>query len=148
MLNDLWGSPDVEEAPAVVDDKWNALKMAKYFETELFKQKWATGFAYVNVIALTNVMKKWKAQGITGSQVRELIDTYMADTSLHGKNPGWQDFAYRAQGIHAQASAKPSKSRTELLEDAYETGTLEAFMLAFPESETKARKYYEAFKEE
>lgn len=148
MLNDLWGSPDVEEAPAVVDENWNSLKMAKYFESEMFKQNWATGFAYVNVMALTNVMKKWKAQGITASQVRELIHAYMTDTSLHGKNPGWQDFAYRAQGISAQRVSEPSKSRTELLEDAYEIGTLEAFMLAFPDNEAKARKYYDAFKEE
>lgn len=148
VINDLWGTPEVEESPAFVDDKWNALKMAKYFEAEMFKQKWATGFAYVNVIALTSIMKKWKSQGKKASEVQALIDSYMKDDSLRGRNPGWQDFAYRAEEIHAKVAATPPKSRTELLEDAYEIGTLEAFMLAFPDNEAKARKYYEAYKEE
>lgn len=148
VSNAVWGPSESEEAPAVVDDKWNALKMAKYFETEMFKQKWATGFAYVNVRALTSIMQKWKSQGKTGPEVQSLIDTYMRDDSTHGRNPGWQDFAYRAEEIHAKASVKVSKSPTELLEEAYELGTLESFMLAFPNNPAKAQKYYEAYQED
>jgi hypothetical protein len=146
FLKDIWGPSEIEVAPSGVT--WNALKMAQYFQNELFKQHWCKGFAMVNVRALSSALSKWRTQGKTSEQVTALIDTYMSDASVRGQNPGWQDFLYRAEKISARVPETRQKTKMELLEEAYEVGTLEAFELAFPGKPKEAAKYYATYKEE
>lgn len=131
--------------------KWNALKMAQYFEKKLFDAKWHRGFVVVNVRALSTQLTKWRNSGRSEEEVRNLIDKYMSDEKNRGQSPGWQDFLYRAEKIAATVAptAPETRQRTEdeLLDEAWELGTLEGFQKAFPDNPDKAQKYYEMYKE-
>ena len=131
---------------------WDARKMARYFEGSLFKAKWYKGFLMVNIEALARQLRKWRDAGKTEDEVRSLINTYMTVPEARGFNPGWKDFLYRAEKIAAmvasEALQKPVKNKDALLDEAWETGTLEAFQRAFPDDPEKAQEQYEIYLED
>lgn len=153
VLNDLWGDSSSEEPPTGVS--WNAVKMAQYFDRQTRHASWTNGFIMTNVRAMSAQLKKWREDGRTEAEVKELIDFYVASTEARGANPGWKDFLFRAE----QNSGKlrkpepepvkvepPMKEKTPL-ELAREEGTYEAFLKVL-RSPKIARKYYDQYKEE
>lgn len=145
FYKELWGSS--EEAAPVVVKGMNSVALAKEFERQLFSQKWCKGFASVNVRALAAQIAKWKRAGRTAEDVSRLIETYMSDPEARGSNPGWRDFIFRAEQIAAMVPQTAQKSKYELLDQAYEIGTLEAFQAAFPDDPEEAQRYYDDFME-
>lgn len=145
FYKELWGSSE-EAAPSVVKGM-NSVAIAKEFERQLFNQKWCKGFAAVNVRALAAQIAKWKRAGQTEETVRRLIETYMTVPEARGANPGWRDFIFRAEQIAAMVPQAAPKSKYELLDAAYEIGTLEAFQEAFPDDPEQAQRYYDDFME-
>jgi hypothetical protein len=103
LWDDLWGSPKEEEVPS---KSFNSMTLAKYFRDGLMKASWYKGFGMVNMLALAKNIKAWKDQG--EERIKLLIDTYLTDESLRGKNPGWQDFLYNAERIAESLDRKPS----------------------------------------
>lgn len=130
---------------------WNATKMAQYFEKKLFEAKWHRGFVSVNIGALSTQFIKWRNRGKTEEEVQSLIDLYMTVESSRGSNPGWRDFLSRADRIAATVTSEApqggSEDREALLDQAWKTGTLEAFQRAFPDNAEKAQRYYDMHKE-
>lgn len=106
IWDDLWGSPKKEEVPA--KSSFNARELAKYFQDQFIGAEWHSGFGMVNVQALSSHIAKWKSRSDSAT-VRAMIDLYMTDASMRGKNPGWQDFLGHAEQIHAKLNASPEK---------------------------------------
>src|SRR6266446_4498574 len=134
FLNDLWGSSD-EDIP-IKSDNFNSNLLSKEFQDALHRASWSSGFGMVNQRALASQFATWKRHGATMEEVRSMIKLYMSDESMRGNNPGWQDFLLHREQL--SATLRRPKSRTDLLEEAYELCTLEAFMLAYPDNPQKA----------
>lgn len=125
FLDDLWGtSSEVPHKPSV----FNSVKMAQYFQQRFFESEWTSGFASVNVQALSGALAKWKKAGALAEDVTAMIDRYMDDPAVRGKNPGWQDFIYRKEQI-AAALAKTEK--TSVWSDRVEETDADAVLAAF-----------------
>lgn len=73
----------------------------------------------VNLQALAAQFAKWKSR-TDSATVRAMIDLYMTDESLRGKNPGWTDFLGHAEMINAKLTAKPVKDEWDLIEEEWE----------------------------
>lgn len=151
VLNDLWGDSSSEEPPTGVS--WSATKMAQYFDRQTRHAPWTNGFIMTNVRALSSQLKKWREDGRTEEEVRELIDFYVYSAEARGFNPGWKDFLYRAEKNSAMLrkpepvkKEEPVKEKSPL-ELAREEGTYEAFLKVL-RSPKIAQKYYEQYKEE
>lgn len=112
IWDDLWGSPDEEEAP-IKSSTFNSITLAQYFQRQYSASKWLKGFASVNIRALAGQFAQWKKGGMSAEQVTSMIDAYMVESSLRGNNPGWQDFLYRSEQI-AQYLGKSEQVQEEL----------------------------------
>lgn len=110
LWDDLWGSPE----PEIPMKSFNSIKMAQYFQERLFDASWSTGFASVDIRALSSQLVKWRNNGATAEDVTAMIDLYMSDNTMRGKVPGWKDFLYRREQLseHLKKSV-PSASVEE-----------------------------------
>jgi hypothetical protein len=108
IWDDLWGSPEEKEIP--VKSSYNSIDLAKYFQDKFIGAPWHSGFGMVNVKALAAQFAKWKSR-TDSATVRAMIDLYMTDASLRGKNPGWTDFLTQAEQINAKLT--PTEKTSE-----------------------------------
>jgi hypothetical protein len=95
---DLWDDSEKEEI--VPQSSFNSMKLAEYFR-KLFQAAPWSGFAVVNIRTMAGAIKHWKDKTDSATMM-SMMDLYMQDASLRGKNPGWQDFLYRAEQINAK----------------------------------------------
>lgn len=118
IWDDLWGSSSKEEtAPK---SSFNAMELAKYFQSEFQNAQWHSGFGLINVRALAGAIAKWKSRS-DADTVRSMINLYMSDASVRGKNPGWTDFLVQAEQIHAKLKpATPAPNKWDLMEQEWE----------------------------
>ena len=117
IWDDLWGSPKEEEIP--IKSSYNSIELAKYFQDKFIEAKWHSGFGMVNMKALAAQFAKWKSRADSAT-VKAMIDLYMTDESLRGKNPGWTDFLGHAEQINAKLTAKPAKNEWDLIQEEWE----------------------------
>jgi hypothetical protein len=117
IWDDLWGSPKKEEVP--IKSSYNSVELAKYFQDKFIGAEWHAGFGMVNIKALAAQFAKWKTR-TDSATVRAMIDLYMSDASVRGKNPGWTDFLGQAEAINAKLTAKPVKDKWDLIEEEWE----------------------------
>lgn len=115
--DDLWGSPEKEEVP--IKSSYNSVKLAKYFQDKFIGAPWHAGFGMVNLQALAAQFAKWKSR-TDSDTVKAMIDLYMEDVSLRGKNPGWTDFLRQAEHINARLNPTAVKSEWDLIEEEWE----------------------------
>jgi hypothetical protein len=108
IWDDLWGSPKKEEVP--IKSSYNSIELAKYFQDKFIGAEWHSGFGMVNIQALAAQFAKWKSR-TDSATVRSMIDLYMTDAAMRGKNPGWQDFLGHAEQISAKL--KPQSKEDE-----------------------------------
>jgi hypothetical protein len=102
FLDDLWGSP-TPEVP-IKSSNFNSVKLAQYFQTQLQSAQWYKGFGIVNLRALAGQIAKLKGPEVTAETVYAMIDRYMADHTMRGKAPGWQDFIYQRDRLVSSLS--------------------------------------------
>jgi hypothetical protein len=95
---DLWDDSDKEEI--VPQSSFNSMKLAEYFRKRFQAAAWS-GFGVVNSRAMAGSLTNWKDKTDSDTMM-SMMDLYMKDASLRGKNPGWQDFLYRAEQINAK----------------------------------------------
>lgn len=112
IWDDLWGSPE-EEAP-IKSSTYNSVKLARYFRDSFSRAKWHSGFGMVNERALAGALAKWKTR-TDHDTVISMIDTYMADETIRGKNPGWQDFLYKAEQIATSLTSTGEKTQPKTM---------------------------------
>ena len=114
--NDIWGDSDKEITPM---SSYNSMKLAQYFRNKFQAASWNQGFGVTNMKALAGAFAQWKGkqEAVT---VMAMVDKYMADPSLRGKNPGWSDFIFRAEQIAASLSSVPVKDKWTLMEEEWE----------------------------
>jgi hypothetical protein len=105
-MDDLWGTSKSAEIP--IKPSFNARELAKYFQDQFIGAEWHSGFGMVNVQALSGAIAKWKSR-TDSATVRAMIDLYMSDASVRGKNPGWTDFLSHAEAINVKLTAKPEE---------------------------------------
>jgi len=117
IWDDLWGSPDEPEVP--IKSSYNSNHLARYFQDKLFAAPWYSGFGMVNLRALAGALAKWKSK-TDSDTVRAMMDRYMEDASLRGKNPGWQDFLYNSERIAQHLKPVVVKDKWDLLEEEWE----------------------------
>jgi hypothetical protein len=115
--DDLWGSPKKEEVP--IKSSYNSVMLAKYFQDKFIGAPWHAGFGVVNLQALAAQFAKWKSR-TDSATVRAMIDLYMQDSSLRGKNPGWTDFIRQAAQISSRLNPIAAKSEWDLIEEEWE----------------------------
>ena len=115
--DDLWGSPKEEEVP--IKSSYNSVALAKYFQDKFIGAPWHAGFGMVNIQALAAQLAKWKSR-TDSDTVRAMMDLYMEDSSLRGKNPGWTDFIRQAEQISARLNPIAVKSEWDLIEEEWE----------------------------
>jgi len=108
IWDDLWGSPKEEEVP--IKSSYNSVVLARYFQDQFIGAEWHSGFGMVNLKALAAQFAKWKSRADSDT-VKAMIDLYMTDASVRGKNPGWTDFLGHAEMISAKL--KPSTGEDE-----------------------------------
>lgn len=114
LYKELWGSSE-EEVPVV---SFSGMNLAKYFKKQFDRAEWS-GFAMVNLVALAAQLNRWKGK-VDEDKIQKCIDLYMSDASLRGKNPGWKDFLYRLEQIHARLSPAPTEDKWAKLEKEWE----------------------------
>lgn len=112
IWDDLWGSPKEEEVPT--KPSFNSVELAKYFQDKFIGATWHSGFGMVNIQALAAQFAKWKSR-TDSATVRSMIDLYMTDASVRGKNPGWTDFLGHAEQISAKLSPQSEEDEWERL---------------------------------
>lgn len=121
IWDDLWGSPEQEEIP--ITSSYNSNHLAKYFQDKFFAATWYSGFGMVNLRALAGALAKWKLT-TDADTIRAMIDRYMTDESLRGRNPGWQDFLYNAEKIATSLTSTGEKAQPkdkwDLMEEEWE----------------------------
>jgi hypothetical protein len=110
LYKELWGSPE-EEIPVV---SFSGMALAKYFKMKLDRAIWS-GFGMVNLTALAAQFNRWKGK-VDSDTIKSCIDLYMDDPELRGKNPGWQDFLYRLEQIHAKLNEVTPQDKWAALE--------------------------------
>jgi hypothetical protein len=49
-----------------------------------------------------------------------MVDLYMSDASVRGKNPGWTDFLGHAEQISAKLNPSSKKSEWDLIQEEWE----------------------------
>jgi hypothetical protein len=114
IWDDLWGSQKKEEIPK--KSSFNSVALAKYFQDKFIGAPWHSGFGMVNIQALAAQFAKWKSR-TDSDTVKAMIDLYMTDASLRGKNPGWTDFLGHAEQINAKLNPVSVKDEWDLLEE-------------------------------
>lgn len=125
FLDELWGaSSEAPQKPST----FNSVKLALYFRERFFEVTWTSGFASTDVNALAGALAKWKKAGALADDVIAMIDKYMDDPSVRGKNPGWRDFLYHKEQISA-ALAKTEK--TSVWSDRVEESDADAVLAEF-----------------
>lgn len=93
-----------------IKSSYNSIELAKYFQDQFIGAEWHSGFGMVNIQALAAQFAKWKSR-TDSATVRSMIDLYMTDATLRGKNPGWTDFLGHAEQINAKL--KPQSDEDE-----------------------------------
>jgi len=111
---DMW-EDEKEEAP-LPPSSYNPIKLAMYFQDQFIGAPWHSGFGMVNIKALAAQLAKWKSRADSAT-VTAMIDLYMTDASVRGKNPGWTDFLGHAEQINAKLNPKSEKDEWDLLEE-------------------------------
>lgn len=115
IWDDLWGdTPEPEIAPK----SFNAMKLALYFKDKFQLADWS-GFGVTNVRALAGALSPWRTK-TDADTIVTMMDAYLTDPTLRGKNPGWQDFLYRAEQIHAKLNPSLVKDKWDLLEEEWD----------------------------
>lgn len=89
---------------------YNPMKLAIYFQDKFIGAEWHSGFGMVHVKALAAQFAKWESR-TDSATVRAMIDLYMSDHTVRGKNPGWTDFLGHAEQINAKL--KPQSTEDE-----------------------------------
>ena len=112
IWDDLWGSPKEEEVP--IKPSYNSVELAKYFQDKFIGAEWHSGFGMVNIQALAAQFAKWKSR-TDSATVRAMIDLYMTDATMRGKNPGWTDFLGHAEQISAKLKPQSTEDEWERL---------------------------------
>lgn len=98
VWDDLWG--DSKEEEIAPKSSFNSIELATYFRKIFQAAKWS-GFGVVNICTFAAALTHWKTK-TDSATMRSMMDLYVTDASLRGKNPGWQDFLYRAEQISAK----------------------------------------------
>lgn len=111
LWDDLWG-PSEEEKKVPIKPSYNSIELAKYFQDQFIGAKWHAGFGMVNVQVLSAQFAKWKTR-TDAATVRAMIDLYMTDATMRGKNPGWKDFLGHAEQINAKLKPQSADTETE-----------------------------------
>lgn len=114
---DIWRDEKEEVAPP--PPSFNARELARYFQDQFIGAPWHSGFGMINVQALSGAIAKWKSRADSAT-VKAMIDLYMTDASVRGKNPGWTDFLGHAEQINAKLTAKPVKDKWDLEQEEWE----------------------------
>jgi hypothetical protein len=117
IWDDLWGSPNKKEVP--IKSSFNSVALAKYFQDKFIGAKWHSGFGMVNIQALAAQFAKWKSR-TDSDTVRAMIDLYMTDASVRGKNPGWTDFLGHAEQINTKLNPVKSEEIWDRLQEEWE----------------------------
>lgn len=117
IWDDLWGSPKKEETP--IKSSYNSVELAKYFQDKFIGATWHSGFGMVNIQALAAQFAKWKSR-TDAATVIAMIDCYMADATVRGKNPGWPDFLMHAEEINKKLNPVTQKSEWERIQEEWE----------------------------
>lgn len=112
IWDDLWGSPKELEVP--IKPSYNSVELAKYFQDKFIGAEWHSGFGMVNIQALAAQFAKWKSR-TDSATVRAMIDLYMTDATMRGKNPGWTDFLGHAEQISAKLKPQSTEDEWERL---------------------------------
>jgi len=112
IWDDLWGSPKESEVP--IKPSYNSVELAKYFQDKFIGAEWHSGFGMVNIQALAAQFAKWKSR-TDSATVRAMIDLYMTDATMRGKNPGWTDFLGHAEQISAKLKPQSTEDEWERL---------------------------------
>lgn len=119
MTDSVWDMWKDEKEEVTPPPSFNARELAKYFQDQFIGAPWHSGFGMINVQALSGAIAKWKSR-TDSDTVKAMIDLYMTDASVRGKNPGWTDFLAHAEQINAKLTAKPTKSEWDLIEEEWE----------------------------
>lgn len=112
IWDDLWGSPKEKEVP--VKSSYNSIELAKYFQDKFIGAEWHSGFGMVNIQALAAQFAKWKSR-TDSDTVKAMVDLYMTDATVRGKNPGWTDFLGHAEQINAKLKPQSTEDEWERL---------------------------------
>jgi hypothetical protein len=113
---DLWD--DTSEEEVVPKSSFNSMKLAEYFRKRFQAAAWS-GFGVINVRAMAGSLTNWKDKTDSATMM-SMMDLYMQDASLRGKNPGWQDFLYRAEQISAKLAPVVVEDKWDRLEREWE----------------------------
>lgn len=114
---DIWKDEKEEVTPP--PPSYNPMKLAMYFQDKFIGAEWHAGFGMVNIKALAAQFSKWKSRADSAT-VKAMIDLYMTDESVRGRNPGWTDFLGQAEAINAKLTQKPVKDEWDLIEEELE----------------------------
>lgn len=112
IWDDLWGSSEEKKVPA--KPSYNSIELAKYFQDKFIGAEWHSGFGMVNIQALAAQFAKWKSR-TDSDTVKAMIDLYMTDATVRGKNPGWTDFLGHAEQINAKLKPQSTEDEWERL---------------------------------
>lgn len=112
IWDDLWGSSEEKKVPT--KPSYNSIELAKYFQDKFIGAEWHSGFGMVNIQALAAQFAKWKSR-TDSDTVKAMIDLYMTDATVRGKNPGWTDFLGHAEQINAKLKPQSTEDEWERL---------------------------------
>lgn len=115
IWDDLWKKSEPETKKP---SSYNSMQLAVYFQERFIAAPWQNGFGLINVRALAGSLAKWKSHA-EHATVLAMIDRYMDDPEVRGKNPGWQDFLYHAEAISAKLKPEVKKDKWDLLEERW-----------------------------
>lgn len=80
---------------------------------------WNAGPAPVNRSGLARNLSTWKRDGVSADQIRDMINRYVSDTSMHGTGkPPWIDFINKRHKLLAVAARAVEAQATENARDA------------------------------
>lgn len=117
VWKEFGGTSKEKEVPP--KPSYNSIELAKYFQDKFIGAEWHSGFGMVNVQILSAQFAKWKSR-TDAATVRAMIDLYMTDVTMRGKNPGWKDFLAHAEQINAKLTLKPVKSEWDIIREEWE----------------------------
>lgn len=135
FLDDLWGSS--EEKVPTKSSTFNSLKIAQYFQDQLQRSSWYTGFGIVNLRALAGQIARWKTTGLTAETAYAMVDAYMNNHKLRSKAPGWQDFINKRDIIATSLLDLGENTQLDNWDAAEENYDEEAAMRAYLERKGK-----------
>lgn len=116
-IEDVWkelGDSPRKEKETPQKPSFQGRELARYFQDQFIGAPWHSGFGMINVQALSMHIAKWKSR-TDSDTVKAMIDLYMTDASVRGKNPGWEDFLRHAEEINAKLKPQSTEDEWERL---------------------------------